>query len=145
MKIRKKEVREMYNKNVVLAGVIAFIILMTAPFWLNAGRKYTVPELEMPLIEKECVEPASWMRANHMQLLDDWRNSVVRAGERDYTSEHFEAGHDNKTFKKSLTLTCLDCHDKKENFCDKCHTYAGVKPYCWSCHVVPDVTPERKI
>ncbi len=135
----------MYNKNMVLAGVIAFIILMTAPFWLNAGRDFEELKLDLPKFEKECVEPASWMRANHMQLLDEWRNDVVRDGERDYTSEHFPGGHDNKEFKKSLTLTCLDCHDKKKDFCDKCHTYAGVKPYCWACHVVPNVVPEERI
>ena len=128
----------MYNKNAVLVGVIAFIILMTAPFWLNAGREYKELKLEMPQFEKECVEPASWMRANHMQLLDNWRDEVVRDGKRDYTSEHFPGGHDNKEFKKSLTLNCLDCHRNKKNFCDKCHTYAGVKPYCWECHVVPE-------
>ena len=29
---------------------------------------------------------------------------------------------------------CLDCHKNKSNFCDKCHDYMGVKPYCWECH-----------
>jgi hypothetical protein len=71
------------------------------------------------------------MRANHMTMLDDWRHEVVREGKRDYKNE---AG---KKFKKSLTLTCLDCHENKKKFCDKCHTYAGVKPYCWECHVDP--------
>ncbi len=128
----------MYNKKAVLAGVVAFIILMTAPFWLNAGREHKKLELEKPQFEKECVEPIKWMRAGHMQLLDNWRNEAVRESKRDYTSEHFKAGHDNKKFKKSLTLTCLDCHKNKKKFCDKCHTYAGVKPYCWECHVAPE-------
>jgi hypothetical protein len=25
----------------------------------------------------------------------------------------------------------------KKQFCEECHTYASVKPYCWECHVVP--------
>jgi nitrate/TMAO reductase-like tetraheme cytochrome c subunit len=37
----------------------------------------------------------------------------------------------------SLSQTCLGCHSNKEKFCDSCHTYSGVKPNCWNCHVVP--------
>jgi hypothetical protein len=38
----------------------------------------------------------------------------------------------------SLSDTCLDCHSKKDQFCDACHTYSAVDPYCWTCHVVPE-------
>jgi hypothetical protein len=38
----------------------------------------------------------------------------------------------------SLTGTCLDCHSDKEKFCDACHTYSAVDPYCWDCHVIPE-------
>jgi hypothetical protein len=31
----------------------------------------------------------------------------------------------------------MKCHDNKEEFCDKCHLYAGVTPYCWDCHIDP--------
>ena len=79
----------------------------------------------------ECVESVEYMRANHMQRLDNWRNQVVRDAERTYTNTK------GKEFKKSLTLTCLKCHKEKKEFCDKCHTYASVKPYCWECHVDP--------
>jgi hypothetical protein len=37
----------------------------------------------------------------------------------------------------SLSQGCLGCHSNKEQFCDTCHNYAGVKPNCWSCHNVP--------
>ena len=37
----------------------------------------------------------------------------------------------------SLSQSCLGCHSNKEQFCDACHNYAGVKPNCWSCHIVP--------
>ena len=128
----------MYNAKAVILGIAIFLALMTAPFWLNAGKEHKKLKLELPKIEKECVEPVDWMRANHMQLLDEWRHEVVRSSERSYESQHFEDGHENKSFEKSLTLTCLDCHKVKKNFCDKCHTYALVKPYCWECHVVPE-------
>ena len=32
---------------------------------------------------------------------------------------------------------CMKCHTNKEKFCDECHTYAAVKPYCWDCHIQP--------
>jgi hypothetical protein len=123
----------MYNKGAVLIGIIVFLGLMTSPFWLNAGKEHKELKLEKPKLEKKCVEPASWMRAGHMKMLNDWRHEVVRSEERKHKSS--ETG---KEFNKSLTLTCLDCHEKKKEFCDKCHTYAGVTPYCWECHVVPE-------
>ena len=27
------------------------------------------------------------------------------------------------------------CHANKAEFCDRCHNYAAVKPYCWDCHI----------
>ena len=39
----------------------------------------------------------------------------------------------------SLTRTCmLQCHTNKAEFCNKCHEYANVEPYCWECHISPD-------
>ncbi len=72
------------------------------------------------------------MRANHMRLLNDWRDLVVREGERTYTAA------DGKVYEISLTGTCLKCHSNKETFCDRCHDYAGVTPSCWNCHIIPE-------
>jgi hypothetical protein len=69
------------------------------------------------------------MRADHMTLLNEWRDLVVRENQRTYTAT------DGTEYEMSLTKTCLDCHSNKEEFCDKCHTYADVSPYCWDCHV----------
>jgi hypothetical protein len=33
--------------------------------------------------------------------------------------------------------TCLGCHKNKSEFCDRCHSYSGVDPYCMDCHVLP--------
>jgi cytochrome c len=126
-----REVKAMHDAGKVITGMIVFFVLATSPFWLNAGSTSELPKLEKAVKAKKCVEPVEVMRANHMQMLDDWRHEVVREGERTYTNE---AG---KEFKKSLTLTCLDCHENKKKFCDKCHQYAGVKPFCWECHVDP--------
>jgi len=124
------------SKALPLTMVVIFVAVMLAPVWMNrSGGMVKAPKPEITEAQKaafgtECVRPASWMRANHMQLLNTWRDEVVRDSlrEDDYNDRHID---------KSLTRTCLKCHDNKKNFCDRCHTYASVKPYCWTCHVVP--------
>ncbi len=76
-----------------------------------------------------CVRSTEYMKAEHMQLLDVWRDSVVRRGNRMYVSPS------GKEYNMSLSNTCLDCHSNKAEFCDKCHNYASVRPYCWDCHI----------
>jgi hypothetical protein len=68
-----------------------------------------------------------------MQLLVNWREQVVRQGDRTYRTS------DGRVYEISLTGTCImKCHTVKADFCDRCHTYAAVKgPYCWDCHVDP--------
>ena len=73
--------------------------------------------------------PTEYMKAEHMQLLDVWRHNVVRNGERMFVNA------EGKLFNMSLSNTCLDCHSNKEEFCDRCHDYASVRPYCWDCHI----------
>jgi hypothetical protein len=83
--------------------------------------------------EKVCVLPVEEMRTSHMTLLDDWRDSVVREGRRMVRVEGLD-----RPVEMSLTRGCLDCHGSKKAFCDTCHDYADVRPYCWDCHVVPE-------
>ena len=66
-----------------------------------------------------------------MQLLDEWRDEVVRDGERQMQVVN------GKEYEKSLMNACMQCHADKKKFCDECHVYAAVKPYCWDCHYVP--------
>jgi len=66
-----------------------------------------------------------------MDLLNQWRDDVVRKGERYYQA------FDGTTHEMSLTRNCLGCHVNKDKFCDRCHDYLGVTPYCWDCHVNP--------
>ena len=125
----------MYDTGKVIAGIVVFLILATSPLVYNA---MTAEGPEPPTFEPppngstDCVMPTEWMRANHMDLLDTWRDDVVRRGVREFTVE--------KTGEKvpmSLTLTCVNCHSNKSQFCDACHTYMAVSPYCWDCHVAP--------
>jgi hypothetical protein len=126
------------NKNTIIAGLVIFVIAVLSPIWFNmVTTTQAAPE---PLLSakakeaKKCVLDKFDMRANHMSLLDDWRDSVVRDADRMYTAAN---GHE---FNMSLSTgenSCLGCHEDKEKFCDSCHTYASVTPYCWECHTTP--------
>ena len=125
----------MYDASKIVAGLAVFVVLATSPLWYNAlsAASPDKPELQRPTNgSTECVEATEFMRSNHMDLLDQWRDTVVREDKRTYTSK---AGKD---YTMSLTDTCLECHTNKEQFCDACHNYSAVTPYCWDCHVIPE-------
>lgn len=119
------------NRGKVVVGVFVFLILVSAPFWYNgiSGKGGYVPELKTRGPAKQCIEATPYMRANHMSLLDTWKESVVRKGARTYIAS------DGKEYVMNLEGTCVKCHSNKEEFCDRCHNYAGVEPNCWRCHV----------
>ncbi len=122
----------MKDKKIIFTGVIIFIVIVTFPFWYNRGKAAPAPELQLTdkaKTAKVCVRSTDYMKAEHMQLLDVWREAVVREGERIYVSP------DGKEYSMSLSNTCLDCHSNKTEFCDRCHDYASVRPYCWDCHI----------
>jgi hypothetical protein len=129
---------KIYNRGIILAGILVFLILASGPFWYGKGRAVAPPDLKLDtpaiaaLQEKLCVEPAADMRANHMRLLNDWRDRAVRQGQRSYRAAN------GAVHPISLTGTCLKCHSNKAQFCDRCHDYAGVKPSCWNCHIIPE-------
>jgi len=123
----------MYDGGKIIAGIIVFLALMTFPFWYNVGQaSYVTPELQKPANATECIEDPNWMKAEHMHMLNEWRDEVVRNGNRVYTSKL-----NGKHYEMSLQKTCMKCHTSKEQFCDKCHTAAAVNPYCWDCHIAP--------
>ena len=122
----------MKDKNFIFGGLIIFLIIATVPFWYNRGKASPAPELELTataMAAKVCVRSTEYMKAEHMQLLDVWRDAVVRRGDRTYVNPS------GKEFNMSLTNTCLNCHSNKAQFCDRCHDYASVRPYCWDCHI----------
>jgi hypothetical protein len=122
----------MYDAKYVIPGIIVFVVLFTSPFWMNfTSASYARPDVKLPAGEKECVEPVEFIRAEHMVLLNSWRDKALREGERTYTSST------GKVYEASLQNTCMSCHANKQEFCDKCHTANAVEPYCWDCHVEP--------
>jgi len=122
----------MHDGGKVIIGLIIFLALITFPLWYNVatGKAGYVPELEKAT-DGPCVRDTIYMKANHMDLLNDWRDEVVRSGDRFY--QHADLGR----VEKSLSNTCLSCHENKDKFCDRCHDYMGVEPYCWDCHIIP--------
>ncbi len=129
----------MYNGGKIIIGILIFVGLVTSPFLLS-GKKATAkpdpkvdtPEiLKLPESERKCVESKEFMISEHMKLLNEWRDWVVRDGDGVYTSST------GKTYNMSLQNTCMKCHSNKTKFCDECHNYAAVKPYCWDCHIEP--------
>lgn len=125
------------NNNMIKTGLVIFVLAVISPFWFNAitdTQAAPKPELLGKAKEGKCVLDKYDMRANHMSLLDEWRDSVVRDADRKYKAAN---GH---TFEMSLSTgedSCLGCHEDKAKFCDSCHTYASVSPYCWECHTTP--------
>ncbi|MBW1981714.1 MAG: sulfate reduction electron transfer complex DsrMKJOP subunit DsrJ [Deltaproteobacteria bacterium] len=127
----------MYDKGKVITGIVVFVIFFTSPFLIGLVRHGPAPEPELsPKAKqaKQCVESKAYMTEYHMQLLDQWRNAAVRQAERVYLSST------GKHYTVSLQNTCLECHSNKSKFCDKCHNYMDVTPYCWECHIEPKET-----
>ena len=97
----------MYNKPMVLGGLSVFVVLFTFPFWYTNFFNPDTGHGHGGKPEGECVESAEWMRANHMLLLQQWRDEVVREGNYTYVNSK------GVEFRKGLTNTCLDCHSNK--------------------------------
>jgi len=127
----------MSDKGKIIIGLIIFVFLGTFPFWYGRGGTAFLPPLSLDTPEikkmavKKCLEPTEFMRTSHMELLNSWREAVVRYG------KHFYINQEGKKISMNLSLTCLGCHSNKDKFCDVCHNFSGVKPNCWSCHLVP--------
>jgi hypothetical protein len=96
--------KKMYDKGKVIAGLCIFVILITFPFWYNLGRATPAPQPKISdkaKAAKECILPTELMKSEHMQLLNEWRDTVVRDAKRIYVSS------DGKEYNMSLTNTCF--------------------------------------
>ncbi len=119
----------MYDAGKIIPGLIVFVALVTFPIW--RGVADDLPRPAKPTKARQCVADTATMRKDHMVLLNQWRDEALRKGDR--TPFVVEG----KQYKKSLMLGCLNCHEDKKKFCDECHVYASVRPYCWDCHYEP--------
>jgi len=115
----------------ITAGLALFVVLATFPIWRAIGAaKPAPPAPQLPAGGGQCVEDKEWMVANHMALLRQWRDAVVREGGKDYVSKTF-----GTRCEMSLSKTCMGCHTNRQAFCEQCHGYANVQLTCWNCHL----------
>ena len=113
----------MRDKPVIYLGLLLFVALVTFPLWqgLAARSSTREPDVRKAAGHKNCVAPRSYMREAHMELLMKWRDAKVRGRQRNYTA------YDGAVYAISLSGACLTkCHGSKDEFCDRCHVYAGV-------------------
>ena len=69
----------LYNAKAVTVGIVAFLVVCTSPFWAGFGSSdYTSPKVSLPKDAKECIEDTAFMKAEHMQLLNEWRDQALR-------------------------------------------------------------------
>ena len=123
----------MYDGGKIITGLMIFVLFVTFHIWYNHGYAVAIPKVEKAKYGEQCVLPADVMRAEHMQLLNEWRDQVLRTGDRSFNVEV-----NGKKYQQSLMNTCMQCHTSKEKFCDTCHEYVSVVPYCWDCHIAPE-------
>ncbi|CAK0775555.1 Hdr-like menaquinol oxidoreductase cytochrome c subunit [Gammaproteobacteria bacterium] len=90
----------------------------------------------------QCVRDTEFMRRNHMELILHKRDQTMHEGIR--TSEY--------SLKE-----CVKCHAEQRpdgsyvpindpgQFCQSCHSYAGIQPDCFECHATtPAIPPASK-
>ena len=127
----------MNDKGKIIPGLIVFVGLITFPIWYGLNTTAgPLPNPEKPTNAKECVKSTEYMRNSHMVMLNEWRDDIVRSG----GPRHDKTEGSGIDYIRSLQKGCMNCHTSKKKFCDECHNYAAVKPYCWDCHIQPKET-----
>lgn len=124
----------MYKAHRIVIFLVVALGIFTAPLLINHGQAaaqmssdLNTPEIEA-LSEQACIESTEYMRAEHMHLLDEWRNEVIREGNTEYTATSGEV------YTMSLEKTCFSCHSNRAEFCLSCHDSLAVETDCWNCH-----------
>ncbi len=84
----------MNDKKLIIAGLIIFVFIFIFPFLYNlCGTTEAVDPVlsEKAQAAKFCVVSKEKMKVDHMQILDEWRDVVVRKGERVYVNSNGQA------------------------------------------------------
>ena len=111
----------------IVGGIVIVLGMATGPLWVASARG--VKEAPAPARnESACLEPREPMREDHPALLANWREQVVRFGQRTHRTA------DGRDLRIGLTSTCLGCHGPASQFCDRCHAQQAVSVSCWQCH-----------
>jgi len=141
---KPKVPKKFYDLKYILLGLAIFFGLIFSPILPNLGKIVAAPDpklnttaiLKLAEKERQCVMPTPYMRANHMQMLVDWREKVIRSHEAAGPQDNrMFINPEGKKYLASLSNTCMECHSNKSKFCDQCHNYVAVTPNCWGCHL----------
>lgn len=127
---------KLYHGRYILPALAAFVVVATWPLWRGVAARG--PGFQSPSNPRgeRCIEPKSFMRAEHMGLLVRWRDEVVRENRRVYVAS------DGRQWPKALN-TCVACHGHTDAqgksttaaaACKDCHGYVNAKLDCWNCH-----------
>lgn len=110
----------MYNKSLVIPGLIITILILLLPWWYNA---FTIGlEVKKPVLEKAVV-PINATTGEKVPgpcdrfIKDNRTLEIWRAKHMDFVSFYLEY--------EPKVAQCDVCH--KPKFCNDCHSYAGVK------------------
>ncbi len=117
----------MKTRALVIAGLS--VLIFFGAIW--ADHRGTVPVPLVPTAQGHCVLPTALMRSEHMMLLRQVREQIVR---------------DDKNDRTDRLTNCIACHvqtnsagapipiNQRGQFCAACHTYVGVHLDCFACH-----------
>ena len=95
----------MRDRAKIAAGLALFVAVALFPVWQRAAVGTPArPEPKIAKPQTQCVAQRGTMRVSHMQVLDGWRDGVVRTGIRT------ERTADGRAVTRSLGGTCLECH-----------------------------------
>ena len=98
----------MQKKTNIVVGILVFLLVMSAPIWMNFGKDAAASNVEVSLDtptinaldEKKCIYDTEYMRENHMEILHQWKVQVVRDDNRVMVTP------DGREFDMSLQNTC---------------------------------------
>jgi hypothetical protein len=131
---KRRQPAAFFSWPVFSIAVVVAVGLVSSPFWYGAAAGAR-PARPLPVLSEAagdtCVLPLARIRVEHPALLATWRTEAVREGRR------MRGVAGPGPAEKSLTGTCLRCHDDRAAFCDACHVDLAVAPICWQCHVDP--------
>jgi hypothetical protein len=120
----------MPSKRHLLQGLALSVTLLAGLLPASAGARTPLPDIVKGKGDA-CVEPTEVMRSDHMKFLRHQRDATVHEGIRT---------------KRHSLKQCIECHATRDpggkpvpvtapgQFCQSCHSYAGVSLDCFSCH-----------
>ncbi len=113
-----------HRRAIVSSLVLMAMPLLYAVIVFAARPEAKAPWLEPAALSTTCILPKANMRFEHMQHLKRLRDQVVREGKR----------MDLAGARPQGISSCRSCHAHREQFCDRCHLQASVRPDCFDCH-----------